>query len=111
MGFYQDQVVPLLTGLSMRNKNLAAYRKRVVPEATGRDVVGRGVTLNSHRKAEATLCTRLPRCTATSNAVTRVGVVAREKHSRLTAGRVHRRQFLLDGRDRYDGIAYPTGTL
>jgi hypothetical protein len=36
MGFYQDQVVPLLTSLSMRNKNLAAYRKRVVPEATGR---------------------------------------------------------------------------
>jgi hypothetical protein len=29
MGFYQDQVVPLLTSLSMQNKNLAAYRKRV----------------------------------------------------------------------------------
>ena len=36
MGFYQNQVVPLLTSLSMRNRNLAAYRKRVVPEATGR---------------------------------------------------------------------------
>ena len=26
MGFYQDQVVPLLTSSSMRNKNLAAMR-------------------------------------------------------------------------------------
>ena len=47
MGFYQDQVVPLLTSLSMRNKNLAAYRKRVVPEATGRVLeVGVGSGLN-----------------------------------------------------------------
>jgi ubiquinone/menaquinone biosynthesis C-methylase UbiE len=35
MGFYKNQVVPLLTSLSMRNENLAAYRQRVVPEATG----------------------------------------------------------------------------
>lgn len=47
MGFYQDQVVPLLTSLSMRSKNLAAYRKRVVPEATGRVLeVGIGSGLN-----------------------------------------------------------------
>ena len=47
MGFYQDQVVPLLTSLSMRNKNLAAYRKRVVPEATGRVLeIGIGSGLN-----------------------------------------------------------------
>jgi hypothetical protein len=26
MGFYQDQVVPMLTSLSMGNKNLAALR-------------------------------------------------------------------------------------
>ena len=47
MGFYQDQVVPLLTSLSMRNKNLAACRKRVVPEATGRVLeIGIGSGLN-----------------------------------------------------------------
>jgi ubiquinone/menaquinone biosynthesis C-methylase UbiE len=47
MGFYQDQVVPLLTSLSMRNKNLAAYRGRVVPEATGRVLeIGIGSGLN-----------------------------------------------------------------
>ena len=47
MGFYQDQVVPLLTSLSMRNKNLAAYRKRVVPGAPGRVLeIGIGSGLN-----------------------------------------------------------------
>jgi ubiquinone/menaquinone biosynthesis C-methylase UbiE len=47
MGFYQDQVVPLLTSLSMRNENLAAYRQRVVPEATGRVLeIGIGAGLN-----------------------------------------------------------------
>ena len=47
MGFYQDQVVPLLTSLSMRNENLAAYRQRVVPEATGRVLeIGIGSGLN-----------------------------------------------------------------
>jgi ubiquinone/menaquinone biosynthesis C-methylase UbiE len=47
MGFYQDQVVPLLTSLSMRNENLAAYRQRVVPEAAGRVLeIGIGSGLN-----------------------------------------------------------------
>jgi ubiquinone/menaquinone biosynthesis C-methylase UbiE len=47
MGFYQNQVVPLLTSLSMRNENLAAYRQRVVPEATGRVLeIGIGSGLN-----------------------------------------------------------------
>jgi ubiquinone/menaquinone biosynthesis C-methylase UbiE len=47
MGFYQNQVVPLLTSLSMRNENLAAYRQRVVPEATGRVLeIGIGAGLN-----------------------------------------------------------------
>jgi hypothetical protein len=34
MGFYRDQIVPLLTNLSMRDKHLAAYRDRIVPAAT-----------------------------------------------------------------------------
>jgi ubiquinone/menaquinone biosynthesis C-methylase UbiE len=36
MGFYQDQIVPRLINLAMRQKNLAAYRSRVVPAAEGR---------------------------------------------------------------------------
>src|SRR5262245_20885073 len=36
MGFYQDQIVPLLTNSSMRNEHLTAYRDRVVPATAGR---------------------------------------------------------------------------
>ena len=36
MGFYRDHVVPLLIDLSMRQRNLADYRRRVIPAATGR---------------------------------------------------------------------------
>jgi ubiquinone/menaquinone biosynthesis C-methylase UbiE len=36
MGFYQDQIVPLLINLTMRRRNLAAYRSRVIPAADGR---------------------------------------------------------------------------
>jgi ubiquinone/menaquinone biosynthesis C-methylase UbiE len=47
MGFYQDQIVPMLTSLSMRNRHLAAYRDRVVPAASGRVLeVGVGSGLN-----------------------------------------------------------------
>ena len=35
MGFYQDQIVPLLINWSMRQKNLVAYRARIIPAAEG----------------------------------------------------------------------------
>jgi ubiquinone/menaquinone biosynthesis C-methylase UbiE len=47
VGFYQDQIVPLLINASMRQKNLAAYRNRVVPAAEGRVLeIGIGSGLN-----------------------------------------------------------------
>src|SRR5260370_36225310 len=47
MGFYQDRIVPSLIHLAMRNRNLAAYRRRVVSEATGHVLeVGVGSGLN-----------------------------------------------------------------
>ena len=47
MSFYQDQIVPLLISLVMRQKNLAAYRRRVVPAADGRVLeIGVGSGLN-----------------------------------------------------------------
>lgn len=47
MGFYQNQIVPLLINLAMRQRNLAAYRNRVVPAAEGRVLeVGIGSGLN-----------------------------------------------------------------
>jgi|SRR5262249_29331930 len=47
MGFYQDQIIPLLIDLSMRQRNLAAYRSRVVPAADGRVLeIGIGSGLN-----------------------------------------------------------------
>jgi ubiquinone/menaquinone biosynthesis C-methylase UbiE len=47
MGFYQDQIVPLLINLTMRRRDLAAYRSRVVPGADGRVLeIGIGSGLN-----------------------------------------------------------------
>ena len=36
MGFYQNQIVPFLIDLAMRQRNLVAYRSRVVSAAEGR---------------------------------------------------------------------------
>lgn len=56
MGFYQNQLVPCLINLSMRQRNLAAYRHRVVPAAEGRVLeigVGSGLNLPFYtQKAE-----------------------------------------------------------
>jgi ubiquinone/menaquinone biosynthesis C-methylase UbiE len=47
MGFYQNQIIPLLIDLTMRQRNLAAYRSRVVPAAGGRVLeIGIGSGLN-----------------------------------------------------------------
>ena len=47
MAFYQEQIVPLLINLAMRQRNLAAYRSRVVPAAEGRVLeIGIGSGLN-----------------------------------------------------------------
>lgn len=47
MGFYQNRILPLLIDLAMRQRNLAAYRNRVVPAAEGRVLeIGIGSGLN-----------------------------------------------------------------
>jgi ubiquinone/menaquinone biosynthesis C-methylase UbiE len=47
MGFYQDQIVPLLINLAMRHRKVAEYRGRVVPAAEGRVLeIGIGSGLN-----------------------------------------------------------------
>jgi ubiquinone/menaquinone biosynthesis C-methylase UbiE len=47
MGVYQDQILPVLINLAMRQRNLAAYRRRVVPAAEGRVLeIGIGSGLN-----------------------------------------------------------------
>jgi ubiquinone/menaquinone biosynthesis C-methylase UbiE len=47
MGFYQDKILPCVIHLAMRQRNLAAYRGRVVPAAEGRVLeIGIGSGLN-----------------------------------------------------------------
>jgi len=47
MGFYQDQIVPILINLAMRKQDLVPYRSRVVSEAEGRVLeIGVGSGLN-----------------------------------------------------------------
>lgn len=47
MGFYQEQIVPLLINLTMRQRRLTEYRSRVVPAAEGRVLeIGIGSGLN-----------------------------------------------------------------
>lgn|SRR5487761_17015 len=47
MGFYQDHILPHVINLAMPQKNLAAYRSRVVPAAEGRVLeIGVGSGLN-----------------------------------------------------------------
>lgn len=47
MSFYRDRILPHLINFSMRQQNLAAYRGRVVPAATGRVLeIGVGSGLN-----------------------------------------------------------------
>ena len=47
MGFYQEQIVPLLINLAMRQRRLTEYRSRVVPAAEGRVLeIGIGSGLN-----------------------------------------------------------------
>lgn len=56
MGYYQNRILPLLIDLAMRQRNLAAYRNRVVPAAEGRVLeigVGSGLNLPFYtQKAE-----------------------------------------------------------
>jgi ubiquinone/menaquinone biosynthesis C-methylase UbiE len=47
MRFYQDQIVPLLINWSMRQRNLTAYRSRIIPAAEGHVLeIGIGSGLN-----------------------------------------------------------------
>ena len=78
MGFYQDQIVPLLINWSMRQKDLAAYRSRVIPAAEGRVLeIGIGSGLNlpfySRNVARVIGLEPSPRLLAMARRVERIG--------------------------------------
>lgn len=80
--FYQDQIVPLLINLAMRQRNLAAYRRRVVPAADGCVLeigVGSGVNLPfySQRVLEVIGLEPSPKLIAMARRVEEAGAPAR----------------------------------
>src|SRR6266566_4917852 len=54
MGFYQEQILPWLVHLSMRQRRLAPYRNRVVSSAT--QALGLEIRASVLARAEAAIC-------------------------------------------------------